>query len=167
MVEENSNVINQESLIEDDDDDDDELEEEGEENIDNTSMNLWLMDIKTEVMQTLEIEDHGDRDNIMYNPAFSKYFLDLCKLLPLWSAICCKHFKGAPLITSSGNVESFFNDLKRCHQDIIPCSADKFVESDLDFINFCFYLFLTNGYKPYWRRQKEYNFLHTYKDENC
>lgn len=31
-------------------------------------------------------------------------------------------------------MESYFNDMKQCHKDIIPCSADKFVQADLDLI---------------------------------
>lgn len=132
------NNANVDEPCEDGDDFDDfefEAEPSVEDSIAKTRHNLWLKDILKDVMLTLEEQDNGDRDNIMYNPAFSKYFMNLCKLLPLWSAICYKHFKGAPLIATSANSESYFNDLKLSHHDIIPCSADKFVEADLELIN--------------------------------
>lgn len=121
-------------------DDNDDGEEEvalatDAQNTDATRFNIWLKNILQDVQVTLETEDNGDRDNIMYNPKFSKYFMNLCKLLPLWSAICVHKFVGAELIASSGNVESLFHDLKLSHKDIIPCSADKFVQADLNLID--------------------------------
>lgn len=139
MIDQCINNLNENETCDNGDDDNNDFEFEPEPSVEDsiakTRHNLWLNDILNDVMLTLEEQDNGDRDNIMYNPAFSKFFMNLCKLLPLWSAICCKHFKDAPLTATSTNSESYFNDVKLCHRDIIPCAADKFVEADLDLIN--------------------------------
>lgn len=116
---------------------DEELEDEEDdsENVVATNFNSWLTDIAKDAKETLEFRDNGDRDNLMQNLQFSTFLLDLCKLLPLWSGICCKYFKGSELFASSGNVESYFKDVKLSHRDLIPCSVDLFVQANFDTTN--------------------------------
>lgn len=92
----------------------------------------WLKDIKEQADITVADSDNGDRDNLMYNLKFVKHFMRLCKLLPLWSGISCRMFASPSVTSSSANVESYFNDMKRNMKDVIPCPADVFVQSHMD-----------------------------------
>lgn len=71
----------------------------------------------------------------MYNSRFAKYFIDLAKTLPIWSAINCQFFEGAEETATSTNVESYFKDCKRSHRDLIPCRVDAFVAEDIKLID--------------------------------
>lgn len=99
------------------------------------SLNDWLEEIKNDVNVIVQEEDDGDRDNIMLNVEFAAHFLRLCKLLPLWSGISCKVFGSKSVTSSSANVESYFKDVKHTLEDIIPASADVFLQNHLDGIN--------------------------------
>lgn len=58
------------------------LKNQFDEFIEGTSIGSWLSSIDTEAKLTISDSDDGDRDNLMYNPGFVKYFIDLCKLYP-------------------------------------------------------------------------------------
>lgn len=58
--------------------------------------------------------------------------MDLLRLFPLWSAICCPFFPGSEPIASSGNVESHIKVVKQSMEQLIPCSVDKFVQENMD-----------------------------------
>lgn len=97
-----------------------------------TSVNLWLEDIHNEATVTVSSLDDGDRDNLMHNPQFVTYFMDLLNLLPLWSAICCPFFPGSEPTDSFGNVESHIKVVKQSMEQIIPCSVDIFVQENMN-----------------------------------
>lgn len=99
-----------------------------------TSVNGWIDGISVEAAETISMSDEGDRDNLMFNPAFVEYFLDLCRLFPLWSAVCCQFFPNSESTASSGNVESHIKVMKQSMEDVIPCSVDKFVHENLDMV---------------------------------
>lgn len=84
---------------------------------------------------TCRAEDNGDRDNLMENKPFAEYFIKLCHMLPIWSAISCKFFNTPNLIGSSWSSETGFKNTKQLHGDKLPCSADEFVKRDLQFNN--------------------------------
>lgn len=95
----------------------------------------WLTQIVEEADQTVKADDDGKYDNVMYNEAFAKDFIRLCKLLPLWSAISCDIF-GIPEPTfSSSNVECEFKNLKQALDEIIPCSIDTLVQEHIEWMN--------------------------------
>lgn len=71
----------------------------------------------------------------MYNEAFAKDFIRLCKLLPLWSAISCDIFGMSEPTFSSSNVECEFKNLKQALDDIIPCSIDTLVPEHIELMN--------------------------------
>lgn len=112
-----------------------ELLDHFEDNESLASLNTWLKDIKEQAEITVNDTDDGDRDNLMYSPKFAKHFLRLCKLLPLWCGISCKMFSSASVTSSSANVESYFNDVKRTMKELIPCSPDVFVQNHMDGID--------------------------------
>lgn len=95
----------------------------------------WLDDIVLEADQAAKSCDDGEYDNVMYNEAFAKDFVRLCKLLPLWSAISCEIFGIAEPTASSSNVECDFKNLKQALDEIIPCSIDTLVEEHIELIN--------------------------------
>lgn len=95
----------------------------------------WIDDIERDARTTVENGDEGDRDNLMYNLPFVKFFKRLCKLLPLWSAVCCDIFNSPYETSSSGNVESDFKNVKLSLKDIIPCRVDLFVERHLQMLD--------------------------------
>lgn len=100
-----------------------------------SSLALWLKDIVEEVKMAIQDGDDGDRDNIMYNEPFAEHFLRLCKLLPLWCGVTCKVFFATSVTSSSANVESYFKDVKHTLKDIIPASADVFLQHHMDGID--------------------------------
>lgn len=112
-----------------------EVEEDDSENLEDTDLNSWLKDIAADVNDTLEFSDNGNRDNLMQNSQFTAFLLELCKLLPLWSGICCKYFEGSELFASSANVESYFKDVKLSHKGLLPCSVDLFLQANIDMTN--------------------------------
>lgn len=79
----------------------------------------------------------GDRDNLMYNILFAKYFTDLAKTLPIWSPVNCQFFNGSDETASTAHCESYFKDCKLSHKDIIPCRVDTFVAEDVKMIDGC------------------------------
>lgn len=100
--------------------------------VENAGIGLWLSSILEEVDNIVSLNDDGDRDNIMFNKEFSKYFVDLCKLFPLWGSICCQFFPGSKPTATTASVESHMKVLKQSMQDVIPCSVDKFVQENMD-----------------------------------
>lgn len=94
----------------------------------------WLESIEKETDEMIFAQDNGDHDNAMYNPKFAKYFLRLCKLLPLWSFISCPFFNINEITHSSADVESYFKNVKQSLGDIIPCSVDVFIEENIEMI---------------------------------
>lgn len=97
------------------------------------SLNAWINDIIQEMEEDIKDSDDGDRDNLMYNSEFATHFIRLCKLLPLWWGVSCQIFASPSVTSSSANVESYFNDLKhRSMRDMIPSSADAFVQNHMD-----------------------------------
>lgn len=99
-----------------------------------TNISLWLAGISAEAAETVSSLDDGDRDNLMYNTEFVTYFMDLCRLFPLWSGICCQFFPRSRPTASTGNVESHIKVLKQSMEDIIPCSVDRFVQENMDMV---------------------------------
>lgn len=95
----------------------------------------WINDIVKEATGVVQAEDDGDRDNLMENRPFAEYFIKLCHMLPIWSAICCKFFNCPNLIGSSWSSETGFKNTKQLHGDKLPCSVDEFVKCDLEFNN--------------------------------
>lgn len=95
----------------------------------------WLEEIVAEVDQVVKSYDDGKYDNVMYNEAFAKDFIRLCKLLPLWSAISCEIFGISEPTSSSSNVECDFKNLKQALDEIIPCSIDTLVQEHIELIN--------------------------------
>lgn len=87
----------------------------------------WLNDIVKSANETIENRDDGDRDNVMYKPIFANDFVRLCKILPL----CCDLFELEEVTFSSGNAELDMKNVKQFLEDIIPCSADVFVEEHI------------------------------------
>lgn len=71
----------------------------------------------------------------MENKPFATYFINLCHMLPLWSAISCKFFDSPNLIGSSWSSETGFKNTKQLHGDSLPSSVDEFVKRDLEFNN--------------------------------
>lgn len=100
-----------------------------------TDISKWLENIATEADELVRSEDDGDRDNILENQPFASYFIKLCKMLPIWSAISCKFFNSPNLIGSSWSSETNFKNTKQLHGDNIPCSVDEFVKRDLQLNN--------------------------------
>lgn len=96
------------------------------------SFTSWLDNIVRNVENVVLLHDNGDRDNLMFNTSFAKHFLRLCKMLPLWSAICIDFFNISDITSSSANVESYFKEVKQSFKDFIPCSVDKFMVEILD-----------------------------------
>lgn len=99
------------------------------------SLENWLNDIKRDVEITVNEEDDGDRDNIMFNLEFVRHFMRLCKLLPLWSGISCQIFNSPSVTSSSSSVEGYFKDVKHTLKHLIPCTADAFVQNHIDGID--------------------------------
>lgn len=104
------------------------------ESIENSNIGLWLQTIVDDVEVTVSESDDGDRDNLMFNKEFAKYFVNLCKLFPLWSSICCQFFKGSKSVASSASVESHIKVMKQSLEGVIPCSIDQFVQQNMDLI---------------------------------
>lgn len=104
------------------------------ESIEDSSIGLWLKSIVADVSETISECDEGDRDNLMFNQEFAKYFIGLLKLYPLWSAICCQFFNGSKLTASSASVESHIKVMKQSLEGVIPCSVDKFVQENMEMI---------------------------------
>lgn len=100
-----------------------------------TNIINWVNDIVMEVREVVCSRDDGDRDNLMENKKFAKYFINLCYMLPVWSGICCKLFNSPNLIGSSWSSETNFKNTRQLHGDQIPCSADQFVKRDLELNN--------------------------------
>lgn len=94
----------------------------------------WLDEIVKSAEETVASADDGDRDNVMYKPVFAKDFIRICKILPLWSGISCDVFQIDEVTSSSGNVESDFKNVKQFLEDIIPCSADIFVQEHIEML---------------------------------
>lgn len=94
-----------------------------EQSLEQSNFGLWLNSIKAEAAETVSDSDDGDRDNIMFNPAFAKFFIDLCKLCPLWSSICCQFFNRSQPTASTSNVECHIKVMKQSMEDVIPCSV--------------------------------------------
>lgn len=61
--------------------------------------------------------------------------MDLCRLFPLWSAICCQFFAGSESKASTANIESHFKVVKQSMEFIIPCSVDQFAQEDMDLVD--------------------------------
>lgn len=95
----------------------------------------WLENIKLEAEETVAEIDDGKRDNLMFNPSFASHFLHLCKMMLLWSGICCRLFNSPNITASSGNVESAFKVIKQTLDDVIPTSVDNFIKHHLDMID--------------------------------
>lgn len=110
------------------------LKDAFDQTIHGTNVSLWLQGIFDDATATVSSLDDGDRDNLMFNPQFVTYFLDVLRLLPLWSAICCRFFPGSEPIASSRNAESHIN--KQSMEDVVPCSVDKFVQENMELFKF-------------------------------
>lgn len=100
-----------------------------------SSFNNWIVEIENEAKEIVSRSDDGDRDNLMFNLPFAVFFRKTCKLLLLWSAICCPIF-GSPYETaSSSNVESDFKNVKLSLDHVIPCRVDVFVQNHLEMLD--------------------------------
>lgn len=76
--------------------------------------------------------DDVNYNNVYYNPELATDFIRICKILPLRSGISCSIFESDVVTSSSANIESEFNNVKQSLADMIPCSADTFVESHIE-----------------------------------
>lgn len=103
--------------------------------IDDSRFSEFITSVNEGATTEVTTNDYGDRDNLMYNSRFAKYFIDLAKTLLIWSAINCQFFEGAEETATSTNVESYFKDCKRSHRDLIPCRVDAFVNEDIKLID--------------------------------
>lgn len=102
--------------------------------LESSTFGSWLESIEKETDEMIFAQDNGDHDNVMYNPNFAKYFLRLCKLLPLWSFISCPFFNISEITHSSADVESYFKNVKQSLGDTIPCLVDVFIEENIEMI---------------------------------
>lgn len=103
-----------------------------------TEINIvtWINDIKEDATNAVQAADDGDRDNLMESSKpFAEYFIKLCHMLPIWSAVCCEFFNSPNLVGSSWSSETGFKNTKQLHGEKLPCSVDEFVKSDLEFNN--------------------------------
>lgn len=74
---------------------------------------LWALDIYKNCLETVNKgPEIGDRGNQQCVPDLSKDLLNICKNIPLWSAVMKPYFPFSPLIASSASVESNFNNIK-------------------------------------------------------
>lgn len=122
-----------ESIASDSDDSDkSEFEEEREEE---RLLENWLISIESKANTLVKSTDKGDRDNLMKNDEFAKFFLNLCKTVPLWSSINCKFFNTEAKPSSSANIESYYNDTKCSLAHVIPGRVDEFVYEHIKLIN--------------------------------
>lgn len=101
----------------------------------NSNISTWIESIVAEANDIVSNEDDGDRDNIMENRPFACYFVNLCKMIPIWSAVSCKFFNSPNLTGSSSSSETYFKNMRQLHGDNIPCSVDDFVKRDLELNN--------------------------------
>lgn len=101
----------------------------------NQTISTWIDEIAKEAADTVAEMDDGDRDNLLENKPFAKYFISLCQMIPIWSAISNKFFNSPNLTGSSWSSETGFKNMKQLHGDKIPCSVDEFVKRDLEFNN--------------------------------
>lgn len=108
------------------------LEDHFDETLQGTNVSRWMGRISDEAAETVSMNDDGDRDNLMHNLQFVTYFVELCRLFPLWSAICCQFFPQSEPTASSGNVESHIKVLKQSMEDTIPCAVDVFIQDNMD-----------------------------------
>lgn len=56
------------------------------------TISSWLADIIREAEETVQGAETGDRDNLLENRPFAKYFIDLCQILPIWGALSNQFF---------------------------------------------------------------------------
>lgn len=92
----------------------------------------WAKEIKNRAVADIENgQDDGMRDNIMYNDAFARKLVDLCGLLPMWSAMNWRQFKSQHLTSSSAISETYFKNLKQALRDVIPTSLDQFIAAHI------------------------------------
>lgn len=87
----------------------------------------WALRIYEE--SKVYVSNNGNRDNMQYLPEIIKEVLNLCKLLPLWTAVMAPLFKNSCSIASSAPVESNFNNIKnRLFRDKqLPLRIDDFI----------------------------------------
>lgn len=100
-----------------------------------SSFNNWIVDIEKEAKAKVASCDDGDRDNLMLNLPFAVFFRKVCKLLLLWSAMCCPIFESPYDTSSSANVECDFKNVKLSLGDLIPCRVDVFVQNHLEILD--------------------------------
>lgn len=100
-----------------------------------SSFNNWIIEIEDEAKAVVANCDDGDRDNLMFNLPFVVFFRKTCKLLLLWSAMCCPIFELPYDTSSSSNVESDFENVKLSLRDLIPCRVDVFVQNHLEILD--------------------------------
>lgn len=98
-----------------------------------SEINKWLENLNQKA--TALASDNGDRDNIMCRNDFEKYFLNLCKLLPLWAGMNCKLFNVNVDDGTTANMGGHFSDVKNSLRSIIPCSADRFLGEHMELID--------------------------------
>lgn len=101
----------------------------------NTDICVWINAIDVEAKECVSSSDDGDRDNISENKGFAKWFIQLCKMLPLFSAISNKFFDSPNPVGSSWSSETYFKNLRQLHGQDIPCSIDAFIKRDLQLSN--------------------------------
>lgn len=95
----------------------------------------WVNEIVKQAEDAVKGEDNGDRDNMLENKPFAKYFISLLQMVPIWSGISNKFFESPNLTGSSWSSETGFKNTKQLHEGKIPCSVDEFVKRDLEFNN--------------------------------
>lgn len=100
-----------------------------------TNIASWIHEIDEEAKKLISSSDDSNRDNILENKEFAKLFLQLCKMLPLFSAISNKFFDSPNLIGSSWSSETYFKNVRQLHGNGIPYSPDVFIKRDIQLTN--------------------------------
>lgn len=80
----------------------------------NENISTWIENIVAKANDLASSEDDGDRDNILENRPFASYFVNLCKMIPIWSAISCKFFNSPNLTGSSGALKHISKTCDNC-----------------------------------------------------
>lgn len=95
----------------------------------------WIKSILSRAQYIAESSPAGNRDNIMFNTAIIADLSRLLQMFPMWCAAFSVLFKSDVKTASSAYVESYFKNVKQVLGDLIPCSADVFIQNNIDMNN--------------------------------
>lgn len=105
------------------------------ENEQDSFINRWISSLLSRTQYVAESSPAGNRDNIMFNKAIIADLSRLLRMLPMWCAAFSVMFSSDVKTASSAYVESYFKNVKQGLGDIIPCSADVFIQNNIDMNN--------------------------------